>query len=89
MNLQIVLSHYHIAAQSRAQLRQRWGDAGAAGLAIWDADPGAKGRELQVAEVQVVTQNAPDDVAHDAGPTRPSPNSPPWGGERCRFSLET
>jgi hypothetical protein len=72
VNLQIVLSHYHIAAQSHAQLRQRWCDAGAAGLAIWDADPGTNGRELQVAEVQVVTQNAPDDVAHDAGPSRAS-----------------
>jgi GntR family transcriptional regulator len=38
-----------------------------AGLAIWDADPGTAARELVVADVQVATENAPDDVAHNLG----------------------
>lgn len=42
-------------------------DPRTAGLAIWDADPGTAGRELLVTDVQVVTENAPDDVAHDLG----------------------
>jgi GntR family transcriptional regulator len=42
-------------------------DPRTAGLAIWDADPGTAGRDLVVADIRVVRETAPDDVAHDLG----------------------
>jgi GntR family transcriptional regulator len=42
-------------------------DPRTAGLSIWDTDPGTAGRELVVADIQVTTEGAPDDVAHDLG----------------------
>jgi GntR family transcriptional regulator len=42
-------------------------DPPTAGLSIWEADPGTAGRELVVTDVQVATDTAPDDIAHDLG----------------------